>query len=605
MRRSAETAPHEKLQLAYECWSAPEGIAKLYLRTHLLQGLAAEIHGVSSSEQAGLLLGSNQSETPTISVSDYQAFQFSVQEGVSERANELAGQMSQWQHQTPGAIYPVGYYRCRPAGGAALDELDKALMLSGHWSGLRIYLAVEVNSERAVTYSAHLWQNKSIPGDSECIRIGARSSPAFCPDERPTLLNEATPVVTARPEQPIRSALSFAASLPMMWRFWHWWLVVGLLGILAGSAWVGFARWPKAKLPAVVLEAGAKSTLGLGLQIERHNFDLRLSWDRRSPLIREAHGAVLSIQESGMHHAVAINLEQLRTGSVLYSTTSPDVNLELQVVGADEQITRESVRVMAGLLNRIEPEHGASANRLEVLTQALRSPLTVARSQREPPPMTVLPPSTANKALMQSEAFKPLATTKPEPLAAQSSTAANGLLQPSSPAAVSLPEAVVSPEVAVSTAANQRIVNTSSPSGIPQLSGAVASLLKAELPRSGMSPIKEPKSNAENVLSSKAEDDLNYISATPIKQIKPVVPPAARIFQRSYPVKVGILVHIDEYGKVTRAERLPGEMPVTGLLVAAATNAATLWQFSPAQIHGQRVPSQMTIYFQFFGRADK
>jgi hypothetical protein len=64
-------------------------------------------------------------------------------------------------------------------------------------------------------------------------------------------------------------------------------------------------------------------------------------------------------------------------------------------------------------------------------------------------------------------------------------------------------------------------------------------------------------------------------------------------------VEVEIRVHIDESGRVIKAEPLPGKLPARSRLVGAARSAALMWRFAPALRGGQPVVSEAVLKFQY------
>jgi len=88
------------------------------------------------------------------------------------------------------------------------------------------------------------------------------------------------------------------------------------------------------------------------------------------------------------------------------------------------------------------------------------------------------------------------------------------------------------------------------------------------------------------------------VPARPTRQPRPVLPASARSLITSQ-VEVNVKVSINEAGRVTKLESLPGTLPVDESVASAARNAAAAWRFSPARRGGQPVPSELILRFQF------
>ncbi len=95
---------------------------------------------------------------------------------------------------------------------------------------------------------------------------------------------------------------------------------------------------------------------------------------------------------------------------------------------------------------------------------------------------------------------------------------------------------------------------------------------------------------------SAANED--YTPPRPTREVQPRLPPNAANDVTSL-VEVDIRVHINESGRVIRAESLPKNEPVSGFLVGAARNAALLWRFEPARRGSQRAASEVVLRFQY------
>jgi outer membrane biosynthesis protein TonB len=64
-------------------------------------------------------------------------------------------------------------------------------------------------------------------------------------------------------------------------------------------------------------------------------------------------------------------------------------------------------------------------------------------------------------------------------------------------------------------------------------------------------------------------------------------------------MEVEIRVHIDDKGRVVKAEPLPAKGRVSDSLVNAARKAALHWRFEPAWVGSRPVASELVLKFQY------
>jgi sporulation related protein len=158
---------------------------------------------------------------------------------------------------------------------------------------------------------------------------------------------------------------AIAASEPRGVRF----LFLGLIALLIGCLITGLAgiRYQE---PSSQISEGPT----LSLQAERDGADLRVSWDRNTAAIVHAQAGVLRIQDGDSRQQdVQLNAVQLRTGSVLYTPVTNNVQMLLEVSGANRQSASEWILVLAA-------PRGLAPGAMAAKRTALRQPHTVALS---------------------------------------------------------------------------------------------------------------------------------------------------------------------------------------------------------------------------------
>jgi TonB family protein len=85
----------------------------------------------------------------------------------------------------------------------------------------------------------------------------------------------------------------------------------------------------------------------------------------------------------------------------------------------------------------------------------------------------------------------------------------------------------------------------------------------------------------------------NYTAPHPIKQVQPRWPPNVT----PGPAQVQVRVSINAKGRVNKIA-LVGSTPSSPLMIEIS-KAASLWEFEPARVNGQPVPSEMSLIFRF------
>jgi hypothetical protein len=122
------------------------------------------------------------------------------------------------------------------------------------------------------------------------------------------------------------------------------WLWLPLLaGLIGGSSFFGY-RVAGPGLPAQDPSAGS-----LVLKVERYAGQLRLSWNHSASAFATAQKATLSILDGPHEQVLMLDLDQLRTGSLVYAPATADVTFRLEVADLlrGKSVT-ESIRAIVG-----------------------------------------------------------------------------------------------------------------------------------------------------------------------------------------------------------------------------------------------------------------
>jgi hypothetical protein len=127
-------------------------------------------------------------------------------------------------------------------------------------------------------------------------------------------------------------------------RLWKWiGLAAPALALLAAAAWYWRTHNAGGDTPA-------HPRTSLSLQVARAGADYRVSWDASSPAVLAGTSGTLAVDDGSFHKDLALDREQLRSATLLYSPTTDDVTFTLTVVGARGDAVTESRRLLVDKL---------------------------------------------------------------------------------------------------------------------------------------------------------------------------------------------------------------------------------------------------------------
>ena len=264
---------------------------------------------------------------------------------------------------------------------------------------------------------------------------------------------------------------------------------------------------------------------------------------------------MLLIRGSAVSRDVPLSAEELRSGSVMYSSPADQVRFQLNVV-AGEQVAREFLTVLMPI--------AADGRPAAVITRS-GSPIC------------------SGAAALERAGIRPRT---------QAIHAGGDIEGPATAASQHIEEPPRSPV--------RPPVNTATPSLLTQTPLTQAPVLSrppvaAPTPAPAPAPIDFTAQNP-----SQSEVPASASQAHPpvaTRQILPSLPPLLRgVFWKATVVEVN--VSVDATGSVVKADAVtkPGLHP---LLRDAAVDAARRWKFKPAQFDGHAVPANMVLQFNF------
>jgi hypothetical protein len=465
-------------------------------------------------------------------------------------------------------IEVVGFYRSHTRAGLYLDESDYAVV-SDYFPGARqIVLLVRPSQGETV---AGFFFRKAGGMDRKASALEFPLDPVALTSGAYPIVQGVSAVPPRRlPEAPPPPPRSFEPGFP--WRSLQGgWALGSSLALLALAA-LGAAYWPRSETG----QAPERAPVSLALNVERQAGQLRLSWDRDSPVVHTADRGLLGITDGDKRAEVNLDETELRTGSFVYWPVSRDVNFRLEVFDGTIRFA-ESVRTLVGPSVAPAPSFSASG----------AAPGELPEPSRFRPAAN---PRTGQEALKRADTLAPpvrKAERKPFTTWASRSareTAVREIEPPPvlSPSALSRP---ASPGSALNAVATPRL-----PMALVSYEPVTTSKFRRvirKIPGLGALAGKGRREREE------------FVPARPIHQVRPVTPPKI-LRELDEEVPVELRVFIDETGRVSRTDYLAEQETE---LARLARTAAHLWKFEPARLRDEAVSSEMILRFRFGAEA--
>ncbi len=559
---SAATSP---LLPDFYTWGFPGAPIQIHINLDVVSALRKQIEAsqkdTGTLSGCGLLVGS----APKAGITRVEAFRpLPLLDGATVEAAKAGAS---------GEV--VGFYRTTPVCGVPMRDEDKALAASSFRHPASVFLLVEAGKSGIGDARFCFWGEGELfdwplmlfPFDAEELAVEEmrrRSSkpspgshtgltPVTAPaDAKAGALADAgavaLPAGPGSQSPPVTAGQSRGTAPKPPLQGGRRWLVPVLATIvvvlLLAGGFLNFIYFKRVvNLPAVPPAEVARGEVKvpLGLAVERRGNDLRISWNSSAPLVTKADFGMLLIRGSAVSRDVPLSAEELRSGSVMYSSSADQVRFQLNVV-AGEQVAREFLTVLMPVAadGRPAPVITRSGNPIAPAPQPSSSPVSV-RELRQ---------------------FKPVENPSP------------------------------------ATAASQHIEEPPSVAGAPAMNSATPSLLTqppvvSRPPVGALAPIDFTAQNPPQAEASASQAHPPVAT----RQILPSLPPLLRgVFWKATMVEVN--VSVDATGSVVKAEAVakPGLHP---LLRDAAVDAARRWKFKPAQFDGHAVPANMVLQFNF------
>jgi hypothetical protein len=330
-RKFASQASAEPIPEVYT-WAFPGGPVRIHLNLNVVERLSCEVKESFESipsqgrEIGGLLLGTTDLHAHRIEIKDFERFPCECRPDHhfvlpdSDRET-FAARRSMGR----GELNVVGYYRSHIAGDLSLREEDLSLARACFGDPANVFLLIKP-SDCSLSAGFFFWDNDRIDPDFSYLEFPF----------------DAQQLATAREISEDSPPEGEEQRLVRVLR-WRWSPVVAVL-VLALAA-LGYTAWQK-RAPSLTPTFVAPQTAGLALEVERHENDLRLSWNRNTPVVNHAKEAMLSIRDGDLRQELHLGREQLQNRSVVYSPVNATVQFRLEITAPDNTKTSESVLML-------------------------------------------------------------------------------------------------------------------------------------------------------------------------------------------------------------------------------------------------------------------
>jgi protein TonB len=315
-----------------------------------------------------------------------------------------------------------------------------------------------------------------------------------------------------------------------------------------------------------------QDTSPLQLRVERTATGLLLTWNQDADTIRSASRAVLSITDGDQHEDVKMDLEQLKTGSIMYTPSTSDVGFRMEVTGTDpSKITTASFRALnsrpSPLVDQSQTGPNAAKPANNVVPATPTTPVNgkpVVEAPVEQPIVEQVKPTSAGAPL------KPFNTD---------SLSLSTRLRPTRPTDLDSAPTVGVAGVATGSVPGLNLNSVSAPSA------------PAPPPPVQPAPVQQAPTPQKAALVSGG----NLKQAVLSYRKEPEYPKLAK--QAGAKGEVILAATIGTNGRLKNIKVVKGHP----MLVKAATDAVSQWVYNPTILNGQAVEAQTEIKLNFVG----
>jgi hypothetical protein len=462
----------------------------------------------------------------------------------------------------------VGYYRTQQESSLQLQADDLALAQAHFADPHCVFLLIGSIADLPANASFFFWDGGHINGDFAFLEFPFDAALLTAAEERQTLDAKDASAETENP--------AFAGTAPAppppkktrMLRKTGGWVLLAALS-LTGIA-IGARRYfdkPVRGSTIPVAKMNAPATGTFSLTAERQGSDLKLSWDRNSPVILSATAGHLSVVEgdtgrqikldskplrSGSVLEIELDSERLRSGSVLYSPGSNEIRIALTVQTPARQAIKESVMVILPRSGppRLQAADGHSLQHKQPSWRDMKPPASATTEPAQEPTRSTTPINEPTAIPAVTPEFG--ATALPLPLVGSPDPPLRNLTSPPIPSPVAPPP--------------------------------------ADPPKPAVAPMPAAQPPA-------TPQPLSITPPEPVHRVLPAIPQSVRrLITKTLTVQVN--VSLDATGKVVKATPIE-QKGLSGWLSTTEANAARAWRFRPARRGSVSLPSETRIDFVF------
>jgi len=488
---------------SYEFWSVEGKPVSIHLRASVA-GQIRKLANISSGnppvENGGILWGRIRDTGEgyyLISIEEIDTVSCDHERGegwaLSENDRRQLGKRLQ---QKRGDLQPVGYWRSHRRLGLYLDKRDLDLMEAFFPQPWSVVLCVRPPA----TAGYFIWENGDIRRTSSYREF----------------------------ELPDAVQLAVAPSPPRYVNWRKWAATAAVAAALITTPFLLKSTDPSTPFNQLSMRAHTRPGV------------VRLSWDTRSNLLRDATGAVVWIADGPEESKLELTREQVRAGSLEYIPFAPNVNFRMQVGQFMESLSVEAA-LLPGKTTDSPPVVVASARNQSGSLEAPRVRRARTATRKLDPP-------------------RPVRVNSDQPMSKR------------------LEDVPAPPQVAMAPARFERPPLPQQPINVPKVSATVE--------KPGSSPLKKVFGW---MIPGRKKD---FVPAKPVRQVQPHV-------AWDEPTSVAVRVEIDQKGVVRDADLLTKR--IDGHLGRSAVEAAKRWRFEPARQEDRPVESSMVVKFLFGG----
>jgi len=316
----------------------------------------------------------------------------------------------------------------------------------------------------------------------------------------------------------------------------------------------------------------------LHLSAERLGNGLRISWDRKNPIVETAQNGVLWIRDGAAEKRLDLDNGQLTGGSVMYWPGSSDVSFRMDVATGANKVS-ESLRAYSGGANSVgpapAPEVTAEAPKKPATAKHITEPAlerTQTRSRRREDTLQI-------KNTGEQDRADSALNQKPSPLVMAAPPSESAVIASLEPPAIEHASGSLAPP----PTQDRNIV----PLGTVAFEPARESVFRRTV---------QTVPGLRLLQRNRYKGGGRFTPAKAVRQMAPKVPHAiARDLKQEIPVDLRL--NVEDDGSISHTELASDTRDKR--LIGLAMEALKHWRFEPARIGDRPVSSKVLLHFRF------